>query len=343
MFCLCSPGWALDLLNAADIPSALSAGYVEDVRHLFLRRFERELQSVGLPVAQTCPQRLSRGLANIVDCSPFADPYGNMHGSDFCFGYGAGSFSFDALNYRSPFIDACRPIHFMNLEHPLVLGNFAVRLEKPASSMLVFPPPDLQVAGVAEVATAKHSCVLMWLGVRYAARAVDQWLIDDLEALGSLETMFSGSATGYAYGTVFSRQYAGARYDLDPDEERELRERMGFPPKGRPIREQILYESVCGIFGGNNVIRRYRGKELERLEIDIWVPSVRLAIEYQGQQHFKHVEHWHGVDGLEKQKKRDAKKRRLCKELGIRLLYFDAKDDLGKESVVFRLRKSRVI
>lgn len=196
-----------------------------------------------------------------------------------------------------------------------MLGNFAVRVEKPASSMWIFPPPDVQVAGVAEVATAKHSSVVMWLGVRYAAESVDQWLLDDLEIFDLAEPLLPNPVPTYAYGTVFSQQYAGVKYDLTPDEERELRVRMGYPAKGKPIREQMLYEAVCGIFGQGNVIRRYRNRELEGLEIDVWVPSMRLGIEYQGQQHFRRVAHWQGLDGLEKQKQRDAKKRNLCKAL----------------------------
>ena len=209
--------------------------------------------------------------------------------------------------------------------------------------MQILPPPEILVAGVAEIATAKRSSVVMWLGVRFCPEESEPWLLDELDNIVLTEPMLREPEPTYAYGTVFSRQFAGQKYDLTHEEEEALRDRMRYPTKGKPVREQILYEAVCGIFGQSNVIRRYRGKELEGLELDIWVPSKCLGIEYQGQQHFQRVAHWQGADGLEKQKQRDAKKRQLCKKLGIRLVCFGHGDDLNRESVVTVLRWCRIL
>ncbi len=340
---LCSRGWGVDLLNAAQLPIALSAGYVRDVRHLLLRRWEWELERIGVPVMPTHPQRLSRSQARIVTCHPFSDRYGGMHDAAFCFSYGADDYSFRALNYRNPHLDSGQPRHFLDRREPLLLGNFAVGVAAPASSMQILPPPEILVAGVAEIATAKRNSVVMWLGVRFCPEESEPWLLDELDNIVLTEPMLREPESTYAYGTVFSRQFAGQKYDLTPEEECALRDRMRYPAKGKPVREQILYEAVCGIFGQSNVIRRYRGQELEGLAPDVWVPSKSLGIEYQGQQHSQRVTHWQGADGLEKQKQRDVKKRSLCKKLGIRLVCFGPRDDLNRESVVSALRWCRVL
>ncbi len=123
-----------------------------------------------------------------------------------------------------------------------------------------------------------------------------------------------------------------------------MRLALGFPAKGNAgVREQILYESTKEIFGNDNVKRRYRGKELYGLELDVWIPSRQIAFEYQGEQHYRHVRHWHGDDGLNQQKARDRKKKDTCKELGIHLLYFDVGSDLDKNSILEVLRNHWLI
>lgn len=339
---LCALGWAADLLYASEMQPNVSRGYVSDLRHIFLRRWEYELEMAGVPITPTHPKLLSRAKAIIEDIAPIALSNGDVLDASFCFGYGYEDESAGSINYRNPNLQTGKPRHFLDPVHPLCLGNFAVGVQLPSGELRVLPPPDVSVAGVALVATAKHSSVLMWLGVRYVHDEVGGWLEDALQSIDMPDSLFKQRSLTYAYGTVFSQRFAGDSYDLTTEQERELRERLGYPKSG-PIRERMLYDSVVEIFGRDLVVRRYRGRELERLEIDIWVPSKRLGFEYQGQQHFSPIPHWHGVDGFEGQLQRDAKKRRLCKTLGILLIFFGPADDLSRDAVVGRLRASRVL
>ena len=59
-----------------------------------------------------------------------------------------------------------------------------------------------------------------------------------------------------------------------------------------------------------------------QLTLDFYIPSIRIAIECQGEQHFIEVEHFGGIEKLESTKKRDDLKKRLCDERGVRLVYF---------------------
>ena len=49
------------------------------------------------------------------------------------------------------------------------------------------------------------------------------------------------------------------------------------------------------------------------VELDIYIEKLKLAVEYQGEQHFKPM-YWTGID-FESQQIRDEEKRRACKQV----------------------------
>lgn len=55
----------------------------------------------------------------------------------------------------------------------------------------------------------------------------------------------------------------------------------------------------------------------KNFELDIYIPSLALALEYQGSQHFQLA--W-GTDAVNKQQDMDRKKRLLCQNVGITLV-----------------------
>jgi hypothetical protein len=75
-----------------------------------------------------------------------------------------------------------------------------------------------------------------------------------------------------------------------------------------------------------------------RLELDIYLPKERLALEYHGQQHYYDVyalgHRWH-------QKQRDEEKRLACKSLGITLLEIPYWWDFQKASLVATIHQQR--
>lgn len=63
---------------------------------------------------------------------------------------------------------------------------------------------------------------------------------------------------------------------------------------------------------------------LGRLSLDFYLPEYNIAIECQGMQHFEDIKHFNSSnkDSLEARKERDKRKRMLCNEHGIKLLYY---------------------
>ena len=65
-----------------------------------------------------------------------------------------------------------------------------------------------------------------------------------------------------------------------------------------------------------------RFKWLGRQSLDFYLPDYNVSIECQGGQHFFPVEHFGGDKGFKNTLERDKRKKKLCEENGIKLLYF---------------------
>lgn len=125
--------------------------------------------------------------------------------------------------------------------------------------------------------------------------------------------------------------YKGEEYRQIEDE---LRERFGYPKVGQQwVTETTLYKVVCMLFPDYEVIHHYRGAELEGLELDIWLPDLKVGIEYQGEQHYNVVECWGGKSGLEKRIENDKKKKRLCEGLGYHLIEVKYTEEISEQLV----------
>lgn len=96
--------------------------------------------------------------------------------------------------------------------------------------------------------------------------------------------------------------------------------------KGCPIcANSKLEEEIRVLLEKNNIEYKFDDRTFEwlgGLELDFYLPKYNIAIECQGGQHFKAVKWFGGVDDFNKVKERDERKRKLCKENGIKLLYY---------------------
>lgn len=120
-----------------------------------------------------------------------------------------------------------------------------------------------------------------------------------------------------------------------------VRVESGFKPKEDIwVNETLLYNIIKGLYPKHKIIRHYRPTWLEGLELDIFIPELKLAFEYQGIQHFEPVEHWGGNAQLKKQQKNDAKKLSICNKLNVNLIYFYYYDELTSELVGKRIFNS---
>lgn len=76
----------------------------------------------------------------------------------------------------------------------------------------------------------------------------------------------------------------------------------------------------------------------DKLRLDVYCPSYKLAAEFHGRQHFYYTERFFDSKyDFEEAQKRDIKKLEMCKEQGIALIVFRYNDLLTEESVYSRM------
>ncbi len=69
----------------------------------------------------------------------------------------------------------------------------------------------------------------------------------------------------------------------------------------------------------------------DRLELDVWLPSLSIAAEIQGEQHFSFIPYFHGsIEEFHAQQLRDETKRMICDKRGVKLFeIIDSQDIEG--------------
>lgn len=112
--------------------------------------------------------------------------------------------------------------------------------------------------------------------------------------------------------------------------ENNIRQKYGVPLIGEGwISETTLYKNLQELFPEIEVIHHGKPKWLGRMHLDVYIPSLNVAFEYQGKQHYTAVEYFGGHEALEKTKSRDAEKARLCEENGLTLFYIHDGEDFS--------------
>lgn len=92
--------------------------------------------------------------------------------------------------------------------------------------------------------------------------------------------------------------------------------------------EKYLSNELYTRFGHYSIRQNYRPDWMEGLELDFYIDELKIAAEVQGQQHYGFVEYFHKTqDKFEAQKKRDERKKFICRERKINLFeIFTEKD-----------------
>lgn len=67
---------------------------------------------------------------------------------------------------------------------------------------------------------------------------------------------------------------------------------------------------------------------LKKQSLDFYLPEHNVAIECQGEQHFKAVEFFGGDEEFKKTVERDKRKKKLCEENFVNIVYFNRNDDV---------------
>jgi hypothetical protein len=151
-----------------------------------------------------------------------------------------------------------------------------------------------------------------------------EWLKDSPQSRYSVfrGTYSSTSVNITAYDFSRNKKVMGFISRLTREAENTVREEGGLPKVGEGwIAETQLYYEIKSALPSMQVLHHARPEWLRNQHLDIYIPELYTAIEYQGIQHKIAVEHFGGERAFKRRKRLDALKKRRCQRNGVRLIY----------------------
>jgi hypothetical protein len=124
------------------------------------------------------------------------------------------------------------------------------------------------------------------------------------------------------------------------DAENEVRDILGIPRIGEGwLTEAELLRLVRDILKDEEVVHQARPQWLGHQRIDIYVPRLGIAIEYQGRQHYEPVPFFGGEEAFTANRVRDQHKAELCEQHGVRMIYFRYDEMITRDLVETRIQQ----
>ena len=148
-----------------------------------------------------------------------------------------------------------------------------------------------------------------------------------------------GSAVKVRYG-AYMEKFALTESLSPRDAENRVRDILRIPRIGEGwASETQVFRFLEILFPDCEITREARPQWLGKQRLDFFIPALSLAIEYQGEQHFRPVERFGGEKGFREAQLRDRRKRHLCKENGVKLVYFTHAEELSVERIEKKLKQ----
>ncbi len=128
----------------------------------------------------------------------------------------------------------------------------------------------------------------------------------------------------------------------------EVRDELGVPRFGEGWKnETYLFKIIYELFEaiGIEVIHHYRPKYLKGQELDIYleVEGKRVGVEYQGLQHFQPVDYFGGEGTFIATVERDERKKRICQENNVTLIYVNYDEAITRDFIIRRLKEHKIV
>lgn len=165
------------------------------------------------------------------------------------------------------------------------------------------------------------------------AQIVDLKLAEFEKAHGKdLVTMYREIILGN-FGFYEANDVSRAIKTILLEAESEIRAANGLPARGAGwLAESEMVRLLSQKFSPHEVYRQYSPDWLQGMRFDAFIPDFQLAVEYQGEQHFKPIELFGGNEGFAQTTMRDQMKRTLAEQNGIRLEYISYDQDINDET-----------
>ena len=102
---------------------------------------------------------------------------------------------------------------------------------------------------------------------------------------------------------------------------------VGYPLVGEGwVSEALLYYLIKTKYPEIEVIQHGTPAFLESQHFDVWIPELKIAVEFQGEQHKRPVEYFGGEAAFADRQERDNRKRKLSAGNGVTLFAIDGRN-----------------
>ena len=116
-------------------------------------------------------------------------------------------------------------------------------------------------------------------------------------------------------------------------------------PLNRWKSEELVFNITKRLYKDYQVIYQYKPFYLATdrgiMSYDIYICGLKIAIEYQGKQHFEPVDYFGGIDSFEKQQERDELKAKISRENGVKLVYVNYWESITPDLIKHKIEAVR--
>ena len=102
------------------------------------------------------------------------------------------------------------------------------------------------------------------------------------------------------------------------------------------VNETAMFELIHKHYP--DTIYQYRTKWLGQQSLDVYIPSLKIAFEYQGIQHFSPVDYFGGEQKFKELQERDLRKSNLCKKNGVRISYWNYDEPVTEKNFQSKIK-----
>lgn len=116
-------------------------------------------------------------------------------------------------------------------------------------------------------------------------------------------------------------------------------------PVNKWLSEELVYKLAKDIFKQYKVIYQMRPFFLRssadgQMSYDVFISETNVAIEYQGEQHFKPIDYFGGEESFKKQVQRDREKIALSAMNGVKIVFINYDEIITRELIKDRVSKA---
>ena len=154
----------------------------------------------------------------------------------------------------------------------------------------------------------------------------DTYLRDKLTAE---EVTEQGVQYNYLYKLAYRRSIQLYKDKMSQYESQTLKE---MSEKGYKISKWKNESNLFSVVAQEHpdAIYQYRSEWLGQQSLDIFIPSLNVGIEYQGEQHYRPIDFFGGETAFEDLVKRDLRKKQLCIDNNVKLIIWKYDETISK-------------